>query len=206
MSLPCHPSFTMKSHLLLILPVLFLSACVDTTGLSPKSSRQPTGNPQAAVTVTEFGDLQCPACRAAYTAIQLPLLGKYDTQIRYEFKHFPLRTIHRYALDLVEGSECAADKGKFWQFEDIAYTKQDQLNGGSVVAWAKELGIYDDTFSRCIRSHIKRQEVLADYDEGIKLGVQGTPTFFIDGRPVQSTLDAISAAVDTELKGQGQRL
>ncbi len=191
---------------LLVLPILLLTACVDTTGLSAQSSRQPTGNPQAAVTVTEFGDLQCPACRSAYTLIQQPLLQKYGTQIRYEFKHFPLRSIHRYAMDLAEGSECAADKGKFWQFEDIAYTKQDQLNGNSVVDWAKQLGVYDDTFSRCTRSHIKRQEILADYNQGIQLGVQGTPTFFVDGRPVEATLDVISQAIDTELKGQGQRL
>ncbi len=192
--------------LLAVSAALLLSACVDKTGLSETTSRTPSGNPNGAVVVTEYGDIQCPACRTSFTALNQPLLAKYGTQIRFEFKHFPLRNIHRYALDLAEASECAADQNKFWEYLDLAYTKQDQLKNSSVRDWAKELGIDNDLFDRCTRSHIKRKTILADYDEGIKLGVQGTPTYFVNGRQTEATLDALSTAVEAGINGAAQRL
>lgn len=100
---------------------LLLAACVDTTGISPTSSRPPRGNANALVTVMEFADFQCPACMSAHATINKPLFEKYGSQVRFEFRHFPLRNIHRFALDLAEASECAADQGKFWEFVDLAY-------------------------------------------------------------------------------------
>jgi protein-disulfide isomerase len=185
---------------------LVLGACVDTTGLSAATSRTATGNPQSAVVVTEYGDLQCPACRAAYLTINKPLLEKYGTQIRFEFKHFPLRSIHRYALDLAEAAECAADQGKFWEFVDYDYEHQEDLDGNSAKAWAKAVGVTDDPFNRCVSSHIKRDEILKDYDAGTALGVSGTPTYYVNGTQVTSTLPALSAAVDGALKTAVQKL
>ncbi len=107
---------------------LSLAACgTDTTGLSADSSRGPAGNPNSAVTVTEFGDLQCPACRSAHTLLEKPLIEKYGSQVRFDFLHFPLQTIHPYALKLAEASECAADQEKFWEFLDVAYERQSEL-------------------------------------------------------------------------------
>jgi protein-disulfide isomerase len=196
----------MKRFLALCFSFLVLAACVDTKGLSADSSRKPTGNPQSSIVVTEFADLECPACKAAYTTITQPLLQKYGTQISYIYKHFPLRSIHPYAMDLAEAAECAADKGKFWEFADMAFTHQDKLGPGVINQWASSLGINDDTYSRCTRSHIKRKEILANYDEGIKLGVQGTPTFFVNGVQTPSTLTDLSAAIDAALKNAVQKL
>ena len=86
---------------------LLLTAC---GGGDAETSRTPKGNPNAAVLVEEFADLQCPACRAGHTTIVAPLLETYGNDIRFEHKHFPLRSIHRYALDADEMSECAADQ------------------------------------------------------------------------------------------------
>ena len=115
--------------------VLFLTAC----GEAQVSSRQPKGNPNAAILVEEFADLQCPACGAAHEKIVEPLLEKYGNDIRFEHKHFPLRSIHRFALDASEMSECAADQGKFWEFVDIAFTNQSDLSLDSLVEWAEAL-------------------------------------------------------------------
>ncbi|MDB4978914.1 MAG: oxidoreductase [Candidatus Peribacteria bacterium] len=196
----------MKKFLSLAILSLTLVACVDKTGLSADSSRKPTGNPNAAVVVQEFGDLQCPACKAAYESIVKPLLAQYSSTISLEFKHFPLRSIHEYALDLAEGSECAADQGKFWEFVDIAYTKQSELSRSSIRAWAASLGLDMPLWDRCTKSHIKRATILADYAEGEKRGVVGTPTFFVNGTKVDSNLEAISAAITAATTGAAQRL
>jgi len=197
----------MKRFLATSFALLILAACgVDTTGISKDSSRKPTGNPGAAVTVTEYGDLQCPACKAAYDTLDKPLLQKYGQQIAFEFKHFPLVTIHEHAMEAAEASECAADQGKFWEFLDTDYTKQADLSADALTQWGKDLGLNMDLFTRCRDSHIKRAEILADYKEGEKLGVQGTPTFFVNGTQVESTMDALSAAIDKAQAGGGQRL
>lgn len=189
-----------------LLLTLALTACVDTTGISGESSRPPAGNPQAAVLVEEFADLQCPSCRAANETLKIPLLQKYGTQIAFVHRHFPLRAIHRYAMELAEASECAADQGKFWDYVDMAYDRQPDLKKGSAAGWAEDLALDMDLFDRCTRSHIKRDTIQADYDEGITRGVQGTPTFFVNGQQTPATIDGLSAAIDAALSQTIQRL
>ena len=180
-----------------------LTACVDTTGLSGTLIRgpHPKTNPNAAVTVVEFADLQCPACRAAYDQIVKPLIDKYGMKIRYDFMHFPLRSLHRYALDAAEASECAADQGKFWQFVDIDYEHQDELNADAPHKWAESLGLDTKLFDRCTASHIKKAAILGEYQKGVDAGVGGTPTFFVNGKPVEADLTTLSKAIDDALAG-----
>lgn len=188
-----------------LLSALLLAAC--SSGGSAVSSREPKGNPNAPVTVLEFADLECPACGAAHSQIVEPLLEKYGNDIRYEHKHFPLRSIHRYALDASEASECAADQGKFWEYIDIAFTNQDDLGPGIFTQWASELNLDEKAFNSCLKSHDKRDVVLADYKEGRdQYDVQGTPTFFVNGVRVQTGFDTLSEAIDLELSRLTQKL
>lgn len=178
-----------SSLALLVLPVLLLTACgVDTTGISAASSKQPEGPATASVTVTEYGDFQCPACKGAYDLINKPLLDKYGSKIRFVFKQFPLQGIHQYALEAAEASECAADQGKFWEFVDMDYAHQDDLSSQALRDWAKNLGLDTDLFERCLSSGIKKKAVLADFAEGEKLGVDSTPSYFVNGEKVKINL------------------
>jgi protein-disulfide isomerase len=198
----------MKQHFFpLAVLSLALVACVDTTGLSDTSSKtpHPSTEPNAIVTVTEFGDLQCPACKAAQTMIVEPLIQKYGKQIRFEFHQFPLSSIHRYAMEAAEASECAADQGKFWEFVDMAYEKQDELNSDAITQWGKEIGVDEALFERCRASHIKRDLIETQYDQGRTLGVDGTPTFFVNDTQVPATIEALSEAIDKGL-GAGMAL
>jgi protein-disulfide isomerase len=186
---------------------IFLGACallagcgVDTTGLSATSSRPARGSQAALVTVVEFADLQCPACKSAHEILNKPLLEKYGTRVRFEFMHFPLRTSHPYALEAAEAAECAADQNKFWEFVDMDYARQDQLNSSMLRTWAKDLGLDVDLFDRCVRSHIKRDTVMSDYAEGEKLGVNSTPSYFVAGVKVKNNIEEISAAIDAALQ------
>lgn len=188
----------MKKLLPLSLFIFLLAAC---NGGSTESTRPPKGNPNATVLVEEFADLQCPACRAAHAQVTAPLLEKYRSNIRFEYKHFPLRSIHRYALDAAEMSECAADQGKFWEFIDMAFENQDDLDHDALLAWVEALGLNKEQAERCWKSHSKRDTVLADYKEGRDRDVGGTPTFFVNGEQVQTGFDTLSDAIDAALKG-----
>ena len=196
----------MKKLLLAFSATLLLAACVDKTGLSAESTRPPRGNPDAGVTVLEFADLQCPACRAAHELVSKPLLEQQGKRIRFVYKHFPLQQLHRYALEAAEASECAADQKKFWEFVDMDYERQDQLNSQALRDWAKELKLDVDLFDRCIRSHIKRPFILGEYDEGTKGGVRGTPTYFVNGVQVESTVEALTKAINEAASGKGVKL
>ncbi len=177
---------------------LLLVGCQDTTGLSKDSSRTPRGNPNAAVTVTEFGDIQCPACKAAHESVNAALLTQFGDQIRFDFKHFPLRSIHRYALEAAMASECAADQGKFWQFIDYAYEHQEEMDIDAIEKWGTDLALDTELYKRCWKSQIKKTTVMADYQEGIKLNVSGTPTYFVNGQQVATNqlTQAVQAALD----------
>lgn len=193
----------MKTFFSLLSLTVLLAAC---GGEPDVSSRTPKGNPNATVLVEEFADLQCPACAAAHAQVVAPLLEKYGDQIRFEHKHFPLRSIHRYALDASEMAECAADQGKFWEYTDMAFSNQSDMDMDALVEWAEALGLDADKAERCWKSHSKRDTVLADYKEGRDRGVTGTPTFFVNGEKVQTGFDTLSAAIDAALQGTMMRL
>jgi protein-disulfide isomerase len=202
-----HHRSTMK-RILLAFASLSLVACVDTTGISAESSKYPhpsTGN-NAIVTVTEYGDLQCPACRAAHTTLVKPLIEQYGTRISYEYRQFPLVSLHRYAMDAAEATECAADQGKFWELVDLIYTEQEKLTSDQLTVWGEQLGLDMDLYGRCRDSHIKRDVVMADYDAGKAVGVSGTPTFFVNDQRVESTGAALIQAIDSILGSAATRL
>ena len=196
----------MKRLLILSGLTLLLGACVDTTGISSESSRTPEGNPMSVVVVSEFADLECPACRAANESIVKPLLEKYGTQVRFDYHHFPLRSLHRYTMELSEAAECAADQGQFREFVNLAFENQDTLAKGKGLEWGLTLVDDKDLFTRCVKSKIKDKAIMEDYDAGVAVGVKGTPTFFVNGQAVESSLEAISAAIETQLKGAQMRL
>ncbi|MBP9773757.1 MAG: DsbA family protein [Candidatus Peribacteraceae bacterium] len=176
---------------------------VDTTGLSATSSRTPAGNADGFVTVMEYADFQCPACKSAHELISKPLVEKYASNIRFEFKHFPLQGIHPYAMEAAQAAECAADQGKFWEFVDINYKNQANLNSSALRTWAAELKLDTALFDRCLKSGIKKAVVDADYAQGEALGVNSTPTYFVNGVKVPvNGLDTITAAIDEALKQQ----
>lgn len=198
----------MKHFLSFAFITLALAACTDTTGLSPETSRtpHPGTNANAAVVVVEYADFECPACRGAQHAIIKPMLEKYGSQIRYEFHHFPLASIHRYAMEAAEAAECAADQGKFWEFVDYSYEHQEELSRDALDMWGEVLGLDTALYDRCRASHIKRDLVQSEYTSGKALGVGGTPTFFVNGVKVENKIDAIGAAIEAALGNAGANL
>lgn len=143
------------------------------------------GNENAPVQIVEFSDLQCPACRGAYFVTK-KLIKEFGDDISIEFYHFPLLGIHPYSFKAAEASECANDQGKFWDYIDSIYMNQKALTKDDMLKRAEEVGIDIDKFEACLESDAKREVVDADVFEAESRSLTATPTFFINGKKLDS--------------------
>lgn len=138
------------------------------------------GDPKAPVTIVEFSDFQCPYCRNAQTTLN-NILAKYKGRVKLAYMDFPLRQIHSQALTAAEAARCAGEQGKFWEFHDALFADQSKLKEGDLAAHAQSLGLDEKLFQSCLASGKHKPKVEADLQEGAKVGVAGTPGFFVNG-------------------------
>jgi len=149
------------------------------------------GSADAKVLIIEFGDYQCPSCRMFWKDIEPRLKKEYfDTgKAKLVFRDFPLMQIHPEALLSAMAVDCARDQNKYWEFHDKVF--REQYNKGDDVIrmkpadlkkWAKDIKLDSAAFDQCLDSEKYKDEVLKDRADGEAAGVQGTPTFFINGR------------------------
>jgi protein-disulfide isomerase len=138
------------------------------------------GSPQAPVTLVEYGDYECPYCGQAYPIVKAvqKALGK---KLRFVFRNMPLKEIHPHAELAAEAAEAAAAQGKFWEMHDALYENQSRLSPALVVELAGNLELDTERFANDLREGRFRPRVRADFMSGVKSGVAGTPTFYIDG-------------------------
>jgi protein-disulfide isomerase len=155
------------------------------------------GPADAAVTIVEFSDFECPACAMAFHDLH-DLAAKNPEHVRLVFHHFPLDSecnanvstrLHRNACLAAIAAECAARHGKFWEYHDLLFGDQDRLGRDDLIAKATGLGIPADAFTACLDDPAARARVLADTAAGAKLGVKSTPTLVINGRTIEGALD-----------------
>ena len=160
-----------------------------------------TGNPDAAVAVVEFGDFECPVCGAEEQTVR-ELRQKYGTRIRFVFRQFPLTSLHPYAEQAAEASECAAEQGKFWEAVDKLYAEQNDLSEPALMRDAADLGLDQARFGQCLQSHAEAGRVRRDMEDGRALHVDRTPMFFVGERVVagQIPLDQFAQLIDQELQ------
>lgn len=136
------------------------------------------------VTLTEFGDYQCPHCRMAYPIIK-KLQKEFGDKLKFEFKNFPLVQIHPMALMAAEAAEAARAQGKFDEMHDALFDNQPGLDEHLIITLAKKLGLDVTTFASDLTEHKFLTVVKCDLDEAMHKSVQGTPTFFINNRPFE---------------------
>src|ERR1700721_2740246 len=141
------------------------------------------GPADAPVTLVEYGDYQCPACGAAHPMVKV-ILKHLGAKVRFVFRNMPLIEIHPNAELAAEAAEAAAAQGKFWEMHDALYEHQDELGPDLVRAFAKRPRFEEDLVSRRFRDHVKR-----DFMGGVRSGVNGTPTFFVDTARYDGILD-----------------
>ena len=162
------------------------------------------GNPQAQVTVVEFGDFECPVC-GREEPIAREIRKKYANQIRFVFRQFPLIHSHPFSERMAQASECAARQGKFWDAVDEIYAHQDDLTNERLKRDAAEIGLDQDKFNQCLESGAGAAQVKRDREDGKALGVNATPTFFIGRQVVEGVpgFDEFSRRIDDELAANG---
>ncbi|MBS0216433.1 MAG: DsbA family protein [Proteobacteria bacterium] len=159
------------------------------------------GGSGAAVTVVEYGDYQCPYCGDAYGIVK-QVQQHFGNRMRLVFRNFPLTEIHPQAMAAAVLAEYAATHGKFWQAHDALYEHQSQLGGELYLAIARKLGLPGDGLREAFESGEYAARIQDDMDGGIRSGVNGTPTFFINGvrfeprRGFEELLDAVQAQLD----------
>lgn len=139
------------------------------------------GNINAPVTIVEYSDFQCPFCARFHNTMN-QIMAEYPEDVRWVYRHFPIDSIHPLARELAEASECAADQGKFWEYNDEVYANQQGISGSSAVSFASNIGLDMDKFNNCLDSGKYSEEVKADQSEGQSYGVTGTPGSFINGQ------------------------
>jgi protein-disulfide isomerase len=164
------------------------------------------GPVSAPVTIIEFSDYQCPFCARADDTVKR-LLENYKGKVRLVFRDFPSPQIHAYAMKAAEAAACAHEQGKFWEYHDALYADQSKLTMVDLLATAGRLGLNDSTFQSCVESGKFSGEVSKDMEDGIKAGVNGTPSFFINGVLIAGAqrYEKFAEVIDAELaRGKNQ--
>jgi protein-disulfide isomerase len=155
----------------------------------------PAGAP---VTLVEYGDYECPHCARAH-----PIVGRVreslGSSLRFVFRHFPLTEVHPHAEHAAEAAESAAERGKFWEMHDSIYRHQaNGLDDDDLAGYAAALGLDPDDVRAEIEDEAHVERVRADFMGGVRSGVNGTPTFFVNGVRFDgdwSDADAFAAAL-----------
>jgi protein-disulfide isomerase len=148
------------------------------------------GDPTAPITIVEYTDFQCPFCSRHYQQTYPQIVEQYVDAgiVRYVFKDFPLNSIHPQAAKAAEAARCAGDQEAYLAMHDMLFERQNEWSGKDPMAifngYAKEIGLDRDSFEQCLLNDTYASAVEADIQEGIELGVNGTPAFFINGYPV----------------------
>jgi protein-disulfide isomerase len=161
------------------------------------------GSPDAAVTITEYADFQCPFCASARSSVD-QVLREYPGRVKLVFKSFPLdfhadsRLAHQAAL-------AAGKHGKFWEMHDLIFARQNTIKHDDLFVMAKSIGLEMDRFAKDVESEEVRAQIEAERTEGQRRGVQGTPTFYVDGVELVGAANVaqFEAGIDRSLRAKG---
>lgn len=182
-------------------------------GNSSQLSQHVQGSGTTGVTLVEYGDFQCPYCLQYYPTVQ-QVVAEYGDKIKFQFRHFPLVQLHKNAFAASRSAEAAGKQGKFWEMYDKLYDS----NNHSVWAessdavpyfeqYAKDLGLDMTKYKADFGSSVVNDTINADMAEGNKLGITGTPTFFINGKQTQiaNSPEAFKKVIDAEIAKQSKQ-
>ena len=153
------------------------------------SSSAPTfGTPDAKLTIVEFIDFDCPFCRATFVPFRA-LMEKYKDHLFVVMRDFPIEEIHPRAFPAALAARCAQEQGAYWSYHDKLYVAQERHEDEDFYRSAREMGLNETRFTACYQNKKYAAHVQQDLQDGLQVGVQGTPTFFFNGIKMQGALD-----------------
>ena len=158
------------------------------------------GPATAPVTIVKFEDFHCPHCKR-FQATLAKILSRYGDKVKLVHRDFPVDRLHPQARKAHEAARCAHDQGKFWAYHDALYANAPKAGPAQLKAYAREVGLDLAAFERCLTGGTLQDAVQKDVEEGISLGVSGTPAFFINGRMLSGakTLESFVRVIEEEL-------
>ena len=159
------------------------------------------GNPDAAVTLMEFGEYESEDCAKANEVVK-KLLEEFDGKIRFQFRHFPLTRIHQRSMKAGEAAVAASQVGKFWEMHNILFDNRRQLGTTSLKLYSREAGISNKHFLEELINSTYGWQVRNDLNEGIEKGVRDVPAFFVNGELLEGkpTYENLSKGIESALK------
>jgi protein-disulfide isomerase len=146
------------------------------------------GPADAPVTLLEYGDYECPYCGAAYPIVK-EVQARIGERLRFVFRNFPITTSHPHAERAAEAAEAAAAQGSFWRMHDVLYENQKRLSDEDLRTYAQQVGLDLDVFDRELAEHVYAARVQEDFMSGVRSGVNGTPTFYVNGARYDDSYD-----------------
>jgi len=146
------------------------------------------GPADAPVTLVEYGDYECPYCGAAYPIVKEVQAAMGD-RLRFVFRNFPISTAHPHAEQAAEAAEAAAAQGRFWEMHDLLYENQARLRDQDLRGYAEQLGLDVERFDGELAGHVHAGRVREDFMNGVRSGVNGTPTFYVNGARHDASYD-----------------
>lgn len=168
----------------------------------PTEGAYALGPTDAPITIVEFSDYQCPFCKKWHQEVYESLLAAYPDQIRIVYRHLPLTSIHPDAFPAAEAAMCAGEQDAYWPFHEKLFDG-DLLGAGVYTQYAQDLKLDMSAFEACITERRYEAQVQADSDFAVNLGVNSTPTFFINGLAIVGAqpLNVFKQVIDKELAG-----
>lgn len=163
------------------------------------------GPATAPVTIVEFSDFHCPFCRRVQPTLD-EILARYPDQVRLVYRDLPLDGLHPQARRAAEAARCAHEQGRFWPYHDQLYAAGPDASDATLQRLASEAGLDVAAFTACLASGRHRAGIQKDVEDAERLGLTGTPGFFINGRPLSGAqpLEAFVQIIDDELKRAGR--
>lgn len=148
------------------------------------------GNENAVIELVEYGDYQCPHCGQAYPIIK-SIQQKLGNKLKFVFRNFPLAEIHPNATNAAIAAEAASAQNKFWEMHDIIFENQYSLTDISLIKYAAHISLNIEQFEADFEKEQYQNKVATDFESGIRSGVNGTPSFFINGEKYNGNWDEI---------------
>ena len=161
------------------------------------------GPVDAPLSLVEYGDYECPYCGAAQPILN-GIMTQMGTELRFVFRHFPMSTVHPHAERAAEAAEAAGVQGKFWAMHDVLFRSQQQLEDRHLYAYAEALALDLVQFDEQLREGTHAERIREDFMSGVRSGVNGTPTFYINGVRHDGPYDFASllAAIEDHARAQ----
>lgn len=138
------------------------------------------GSENAKITLVEYGDFECPFCGRAYPIVK-QVQKHFGDRLRFVFRNFPLKELHPHATEAAETAEFAGANGKFWPMHDLLFENQKRFSTKVFLALAGELGLAPEGLEKALSDRAFEERVRQDFRSGVRSGVNGTPTFYING-------------------------